>query len=177
MAKVRKVRTAKFRKSSPTPPEPVADETPAATPDVVPSFPENEPLVSEFEASPQLDQLAAAFTEFRRLCPNPQKDKAGYNYRYATLANIVVNTQELLADHGLSVVQFPTSSKLGLGCITMLMHSSGQYIRGRFVMPVPSMKGSNLTQEAGAAITYARRYALSAVLCIAADEDTDANYE
>ena len=53
------------------------------------------------------------------------------------------------------------------------MHNSGEYIQSEFVMPLPSLTSANVTQQAGAGITYARRYALAAVLRIAADEDTD----
>ena len=61
-----------------------------------------------------------------------------------------------------------------LGVITVLVHESGQFVRARFLMPIPSLSSTNVTQDAGAAITYARRYALSAVLGVASDDDTDA---
>lgn len=175
MPKVRKVRRVTKPASSTVEDEAPSIEPQASTPNLPASIPE--PLVSEFDSSPSIDQLAEAFIAFRKDCPNPAKDKQGYSYKYVSLANIIINTQELLNEHGLAVTQFPISSPSGLGCITMLMHTSGQYIRSRFILPIPSMKGINVTQEGGAAITYARRYALSAVLCIAADEDTDATYD
>ena len=175
MPKVRKVR----RVAKPAP-STVEDESPSVepqSPSLDPPASTPEPLVSEFDCSPSIANLTEAFVAFRKDCPNPGKDKQGHNYRYVSLANIIINTQELLNEHGLAVTQFPISSPAGLGCITMLVHTSGEYIRSRFVLPIPALKGINVSQEGGAAITYARRYAMSAVLCIAADEDTDATYD
>lgn len=178
MAKVRKVRRGGVSFSSrerreAEPSAEKADPSPVAPP--ISDDPSNE--LVEFDSSPDLDQLASAFVQFREEAENPGKDREGYNYSYTSLANVIETTQPLLAKYGLAVSQFPIASARGLGVLTILMHSSGQYIRSRFVMPIPALSGTNATQDAGAAITYARRYALSAVLCIASDEDTDADYE
>lgn len=127
----------------------------------------------EYETSESIDKLAAAFVGFRAACPNMEKDRKGYNYRYTTLGHIIEASRDHLKKAGLAVMQFPIASPGYLGVITVLMHASGQFIRARFMMPIPGLSGTNVTQNAGAAITYARRYALSAVLCVAADEDTD----
>ena len=127
----------------------------------------------EYEMSPTIDKLAKAFVAFRAVCPNMDKDKDGYNYRYTTLGSIIATSREHLEANGLAVMQFPIAGLKSLGVITILMHESGQFIRARFLMPIPSLSGTNVTQDEGAAITYARRYALSAVLCVASDEDTD----
>jgi len=131
----------------------------------------------EYETSPQIDKLAKAFVAFRASCPNVDKDRQGYNYKYATLGNIIATSRDHLKKNGLAVMQFPIAGVKSLGVITTLLHESGQFIRARFLMPIPGLSGTNVTQDAGAAITYARRYALSAVLCIASDEDTDADYK
>ncbi len=130
----------------------------------------------EYETSESIDELAKAFVAFRAACPNVEKDKQGYNYKYATLGNIIAKSREHLDKAGLAVMQFPIAGVKSLGVITVLLHKSGQFIRARFLMPIPGLSGTNVTQDAGAAITYARRYALSAVLGIASDEDTDASY-
>lgn len=131
----------------------------------------------EYETSENLDKLAKAFVAFRAACPNVDKDREGYNYNYATLGNIIEKSREHLKKQGLAITQFPIAGVQSLGVITVLMHESGQFIRARFLMPIPDLSSANVTQAAGAAITYARRYALAAVLCIAADQDTDAAYE
>lgn len=130
----------------------------------------------EYETSDEIDQLAKAFVAFRAVCPNVDKDRDGYNYKYATLGNIIAKSREHLKKAGLAIMQFPIAGTKSLGVITVLLHESGQFIRARFLMPIPSLSSTNVTQDAGAAITYARRYSISAVLCIASDEDTDASY-
>lgn len=131
----------------------------------------------EWDQSPSITKLTKAFVDFRNACPNPGKDKEGYNYFYVTLTNIIDLARPVLHKHKLAVTQFPISSEKGLGVVSMLMHESGEFIRSRFIMPIPSLSSTNVTQDAGAAISYARRYALSAILGIAPDEDTDASYE
>lgn len=131
----------------------------------------------EWDQSPSIAKLAKAFVAFRKECPNPSKDKQGFNYSYVTLTNIIDITRDVLRKHSLAVTQFPISSERGLGVVSCLMHDSGEYIRSRFIMPIPSLSSTNVTQDGGAAISYARRYALSAILGMAPDEDTDASYE
>lgn len=131
----------------------------------------------EFQQSDSIDRIARAIVGFRKSCPNVDKDKDGYGYSYATLGNIINKTRDVLKANGLAVIQFPISGKNALGCITTLIHESGQFMRARFLMPVPELTATNVTQNAGAAITYARRYSLGAVLGLATDEDTDASYD
>jgi hypothetical protein len=50
------------------------------------------------------------------------------------------------------------------------LHTSGQWIASEHPLPL-----SGRPQEIGSALTYARRYSLSALIGIAADEDDDAN--
>ena len=130
----------------------------------------------EFDQSESIDKIGKALVAFRATCPNVDKDKQGYGYKYATLGNIISKTRDYLKKNGLAVIQFPIAGHNALGCITTLIHESGQYMRARFLMPVPELTATNVTQNAGAAITYARRYALGAVLGIATDDDTDATY-
>jgi len=131
----------------------------------------------EFEQSESIDKLARSLVAFRAACPNIDKDKAGYGYKYATLGNVINKTRDPLKKNGLAVTQFPIAGHNALGVITLLIHESGQWIRARFLMPVPELTSTNVTQNAGAAITYARRYALGAVLGASTDEDTDAAYQ
>lgn len=179
MAKVKKVRRGGVTFNPPSDSSSVSNE--ANDPDPKqPALDLGMPMVirnvSEFDQSESLDSLAPALVKFRQEARNIGKDKDGYNYKYATLGNTIDQTQPILAKHGLAVMQCPVMDARGLGVITLLIHSSGQYIRSRFTMPIPSLSGTNATQDAGAAISYARRYAFSAILCLAA-EDTDAEFE
>ena len=56
----------------------------------------------------------------------------------------------------------------------MLLHDSGEYIESWAQLPPLSQgKNMNAAQAAGAAITYMRRYGISALLNLSVDEDTD----
>ncbi len=123
----------------------------AATPDFSGPF-QHVDNVIEFEQSEDITKLAVALIAFRKEAKNPTKDKQGYNYAYTTLDNIITTTQPLLAKNGLALIQHPVSdNKGGVGVLTQLIHSSGQYIRARYILPTPLMAGQiNAAQEAGA---------------------------
>jgi len=124
--------------------------------------------------SPSIATLAKAVVAYQRdQSVRIVKDTDGYNYEYLSLGGLLEVIQEELAAHKLAVVQFPTSDGTMLGVVTVLLHESGEYIESEFVMPIPGLTSANVTQMAGAAITYARRYALTAVCRVVADSDTD----
>lgn len=95
--------------------------------------------------------------------------------RYADLGSIIAAAREPLAANGLSFTQVLLGGDGGDMTIeTMLMHKSGEYIGSDVIVQIPpAEKGRSAAQEAGAVITYFRRYALSALLGIYADEDSD----
>jgi len=92
---------------------------------------------------------------------------------YADLTSIIKVIKKPLSDNGLSFVQLPITSEggKGVGVITMLMHSSGQWVQGEYLLPMDKITA----QGAGSAITYARRYALQAMAGIpTVDDDAEA---
>jgi len=97
------------------------------------------------------------------------------NNRYTPLHDIVSEVRPLLAQHGLTVSQMPTSDAHGVGVETMLIHESGEYIANSITMPLVEQKGVNLAQVTGSVITYLRRYSLSAILGITTEDDDDGN--
>ena len=75
--------------------------------------------------------------------------------------------KEPMAKAKLSFVQFPT----GKGLTTILMHDTGEFISSFMeLMPIKEEP-----QAQGSAITYARRYALSAILGLDTEADDDGN--
>ena len=102
-----------------------------------------------------------------------------FKSRYADLNALREVIREPLAANGLSVVQFARSTQNGelVEVETMLAHSSGEFLRDTLALPVGrkyDKTGNPLpvdVQSIGSAITYARRYALSAILSLAADDD------
>ena len=91
---------------------------------------------------------------------------------YADLTSVIKVIKEPFAKHGLSFVQLPVTSAggNGIGVSTMLMHNSGQWIQGEYLLPMDKVT----PQGAGAAITYARRYALQSLAGIpSVDDDSE----
>lgn len=101
------------------------------------------------------------------------KDKNGYGYKYATLDNVINMLKGVLPKYGLGFAQFPESINGKDGVTTIVMHESGEYMSARYEMEATEMKGTNLTQQKGASITYTRRYSMCSVFGIPTEEDTD----
>lgn len=101
------------------------------------------------------------------------KDKDGYGYKYATLDNVISMLKGVLPNYGLGYAQFPETIDGKDGVTTIVMHESGEYMSARYEMEATEVKGTNLTQQKGASITYTRRYALCSVFGIPTEEDTD----
>lgn len=124
--------------------------------------------------SEQINELAVALAKAQAAIQPAAKDKQNpaFRSRYADLASVWDACRAALTENGLSVVQIPTDAGEGrIGLITTLLHSSGQWISGLLVLPLVK----NDPQGAGSALTYARRYALSAMVGVVADEDDDGN--
>lgn len=90
---------------------------------------------------------------------------------YADLAAVWDACRAPLAKNGLAVIQVPQIERPGEVVLeTVLAHKSGQWVRSRY--PIAPTK--NDPQGLGSAITYARRYALAAIVgVVAIDEDDD----
>ena len=91
---------------------------------------------------------------------------------YADLTSVIKVIKEPFAKWGLSFVQLPVTSAggNGVGVSTMLMHKSGQWLQGEYLLPMDKVT----PQGAGSAITYARRYALQALVGIpSVDDDSE----
>jgi len=88
---------------------------------------------------------------------------------YADLAAVLDAVRKGLADNELAVVQTPFSRQDGGVLLrTTLAHSSGEWIASEISFPVDRM---GAIQGWGSALTYARRYALAAMVGIAQDDD------
>lgn len=125
-------------------------------------------------------ELNAALAKAQASFPTIGKDrtvevdtKSGgkYRYSYATLSGILAAVRPVLAENGLAVVQLlgadDESGRPELR--TELRHSGGGILAASFPLPVVP----DDPQRLGSLLTYLRRYALSALLGIAADEDDD----
>lgn len=114
------------------------------------------------------EALAKAQAEMKAAPLN--KVNPHFRSKYADLPAVIDAVRPALTKHGLSVTQTTRITEGGgLILVTTLHHTSGETLSGEYPLPVGK------PQEMGSAITYARRYSLSALCCIAADEDDDAN--
>ena len=124
--------------------------------------------------SKNIQELAKAKVEAQKEVSNPKKNAENpyFQSKYATLDSVIDAYKTAYAKHGISVSENPIEENGNVGVQIILMHESGQYIiYDPFMMPF----GKATAQNKGSATTYSRRYTLSAVMNIAADEDDDGN--
>jgi len=94
-----------------------------------------------------------------------------YKSRYADLSAIWESSRALLCKHGFAISQLPQAKEGQIVLTTLLLHISGEWLSSDLLV-TPSKQGD--PQSVGSALTYARRYALSAILGICSEEDDDA---
>lgn len=128
----------------------------------------------EVKFSEQLDQIAVALNKAQAELGSVAKSEEGYGYNYASLGATIETARAVLAKNGLSVTQLLGNDGDKPSVTTMLLHTSGQYLSSKTSLPLVEMKGCNEAQRAGAVFSYARRYALQAILNMAS-EDNDAS--
>lgn len=129
--------------------------------------------------SNETNELFKAFSEFQGELDNASKGKQGHGYKYADLAECINTAKPFLAKHGLGVSQMLGMAVDGSQTlITMLTHSSGQYLSSEFKMVEAVLaggSGKNPAQVLGSAITYQRRYAYAAIIGLAQEDDDAAS--
>lgn len=118
-------------------------------------------------------EFAKDFIELQSELATLPKDKKGYGYNYTDLDTIVSYIRPLMKKHNFAFTQCLQALEGKNGIMTMLIHSSGETLSGFCLLPDVDGKGMNNAQKLGASITYMKRYALSAILGISCDEDTD----
>jgi hypothetical protein len=119
--------------------------------------------------SEQIDQIAAALAAAQEEIEAAPRDGRGNYGHYATLASVREACRGPLARNGIAVVQAPVQSQPGwVGVVTTLLHQSGQWLSCELHLPIGEKAGP---QQAGSAITYARRYSLAAMVGVAPDDD------
>jgi ERF superfamily len=123
--------------------------------------------------SDSIDQLITALAKAQGQMSSASKDTKGYNYKYADLASVWGACRDPLSCNGLAVTQIETQNERGDVLITILGHSSGQWVRSVMDIRVKAASGMNELQARGSVLTYLRRYALSAIVGIAPAEDDD----
>jgi hypothetical protein len=133
----------------------------------------NSNLRSRIMQSETIGALAAALSKAQADITGALKDSSNpfFKSKYADLASCWDACRQQLAANNLSVVQTTRMTESGLLLVTTLAHSSGEWIAGE--MPVLTKDAS--PQGQGSGLTYARRYALAAIVGLAQiDDDAEA---
>lgn len=121
-----------------------------------------------------MKNLYKALANFQQEVPVIHKDTQGFNYSYADLPKIFEVINPLLKKHGLGFTQSVNDT-----LETTVFHiESGESITSKTIIPQGvQLNKMNDFQVLGSAITYLRRYAISAMLGLVTDKDTDASGE
>lgn len=126
------------------------------------------------QTSESITEIAKAMSAFQGEIKQPDKsaDNPFFKSKYVPLNKVIAAFKESGPKHGLSFLQYPVNGEHSIGVETLLMHTSGEWIKFEpFFLPIDKPTA----QGAGSATTYAKRYALSAALGIDSDEDDDGN--
>jgi hypothetical protein len=121
--------------------------------------------------SPQINELAASLAKAQGEMQAAIKDSINpfFKSKYADLGSVWDAARPVLSKNGLCIMQ--TTEMLGekIVMITTLAHVSGQWVKSF----LPLNPSKNDSQGIGAAITYLRRYSLSALVGVVCDNDDD----
>ena len=117
--------------------------------------------------------FAEAFLSLQAAIKPAIKDanNPAFRSKYADLGAVWEAVKQPLQDSGFSVIQSPDFDDKDMWLKTTILHISGEKIEGRY--PVRPSKQD--PQGYGSALTYARRYSISAMLGVIADDDDDGN--
>ena len=136
-------------------------------------------------SSETIGTIAAALAKAQAQLVNPEKSLVGTirseqvsgserSFRYAPLSSGLDIVRKTLSQHEIATIQ-TTSIDESAGIIrlsTVLAHASGEWIASDW--PVCAISETATPRRMGAALTYARRYALFTLVGIAGEDDLDA---
>lgn len=133
--------------------------------------------------SEQVGRLAAALAQAQSELTNPERTltatirspfprETDRTFRYASLAAGLDIVRKSLSQQEIAVVQATRCEADHVLLTTLLVHSSGEWISSEW--PVCPIKDTDAPHRMGAALTYARRYTLFALVGIAGEDDLDA---
>lgn len=115
------------------------------------------------------NEIAAALAKAQGKMAGASKDSANpfFKSKYADLASVREAVKGPFSENGIAYVQSPSTLGAVVSVETMLLHTSGQWIRGE----VSCTAKDDSPQAVGSAITYLRRYALQSFAGIAPEDD------
>src|ERR1035437_8974000 len=135
-------------------------------------------------SSENVAAIATALAKNQIELSNPEKAMIGtvYNnrsespqsFRYASLSSGLDIVRKTLGGHQIAIAQTTDIDRANgtVNLITLLLHTSGEWISSDW--PVCQLSETSAPRRMGAALTYARRYALFTMVGIAGEDDLDA---
>lgn len=126
--------------------------------------------------SESINELAVALCKAQGAISASVKGKNNpfFKSKYADLSTIWNDAKEACHANDLAISQIVIDEKEESYLHTLLLHSSGQWLKSKYLITALKDKSQIVTPQAkGSAITYARRYSLSSILGCVTDEDDD----
>src|SRR5665647_2822136 len=135
-------------------------------------------------SSESVAAIATALAKAQTELSNPEKAMVGtvYNnrsespqtFRYASLASGLDIVRKILGGHQIAIALTTDIDRADgtVNLTTLLLHTSGEWISSDW--PVCQLSETSAPRRMGAALTYARRYALFKMVGIAGEDDLDA---
>src|SRR5712672_1303147 len=134
-------------------------------------------------SSESIGAIATALAKAQTELSNPEKAMVGtvYNvrsdspqsFRYASLSSGLDIVRKTLGGHQIAIAQTTDIDRASgtVNLTTVLLHTSGEWIASDW--PVCALSEISQPRRMGAALTYARRYALFTMVGIAGEDDLD----
>jgi ERF superfamily protein len=124
--------------------------------------------VTDIEHSEGLNELATALARAQADISHAKEDASNPHFRsaYATLASVIDACKLPLSKASIAVVQAPYNAGSLIGVSTMLIHSSGQWIKCKVAVRPVRFEA----QAVGSVISYLRRYTLLSIIRMSQDD-------
>jgi hypothetical protein len=121
------------------------------------------------QTSEQFDAIAAALAKAQGVMDAASKDAANPHFKakFASLASVREAIRKPLSENGIAYIQTLRTNEGAVEVDTRLIHSSGQFIGDTLRVPLAQAT----PQGVGSASSYGRRYALMAIVGLAAEDD------
>ena len=123
----------------------------------------------EIITSERIEEITKALVKAQATMGTAKKNKENLflKTKYADMASVWDAIRKPLTDNGISVVQVPTLNAANQSIlVTMLLHVSGQWIKGTFLL-----RGNADMQKVGSELAYVSRYCLRAMAGVPQDDD------
>jgi hypothetical protein len=119
--------------------------------------------------SPEIGKLAEALAKAQAEMEPATKDANNpfFKSQYASLASCWQACRGPLTKHGLAIIQTTEPDNGNVTVISILTHSSGQWIKGKLSVKPPKTD----SQALGSCLSYLRRYSLSALVGLSTQDD------